>query len=155
MAKTLVLVASSGYVPGDSSFRSFRQIGRRARLRGGRDPVAAESPEVTSVMRATISRQPEDLRTLLADRRPVETVAERLSGRRIVAVGTGTSWHAANHAVGCSARRAVEARPVKAMDAAQHGLPVGEGDAVLVMSRRNTKRFSTEVLDRERAVLVP
>lgn len=45
VAKTLVLVASSGYVPGDWSFRSFRQIGRRARLRGGRDPVAAESPK--------------------------------------------------------------------------------------------------------------
>jgi glucosamine--fructose-6-phosphate aminotransferase (isomerizing) len=36
------------------------------------------------------------------------------------------------------------------MDAAQYGLPVGEQDAVLVMSHRNTKRFSTEVLERER-----
>jgi branched-chain amino acid transport system permease protein len=31
--------------PGDWSFRSFRRLARRARLRGGRDPVAAESPK--------------------------------------------------------------------------------------------------------------
>ena len=41
------------------------------------------------------------------------------------------------------------------MDAAQYGLPLGEEDAVLVMSHRNTKRFSTEVLERERAAGVP
>jgi glucosamine--fructose-6-phosphate aminotransferase (isomerizing) len=35
------------------------------------------------------------------------------------------------------------------MDAALYGLPVGETEAVLVMSHRNTKRFSTEVLERE------
>jgi branched-chain amino acid transport system permease protein len=31
--------------PGDWSFRSFRRLARRAGLRGGRDPVAAESPK--------------------------------------------------------------------------------------------------------------
>ena len=36
------------------------------------------------------------------------------------------------------------------MDAAQYGLLLREDDAVLVLSHRNTKRFSTEVLDRER-----
>jgi glucosamine--fructose-6-phosphate aminotransferase (isomerizing) len=36
------------------------------------------------------------------------------------------------------------------MDAALYGLPARDGDAVLVMSHRNTKRFSTEVLERER-----
>ena len=105
---------------------------------------------MTSVMRATIWRQPEDLRTLLDDVAPVESQAERLSGRRLVVVGTGTSWHAANHAVWLFREAGVEARAVQAMDAAQYGLPLGEEDAVLVMSHRNTKRFSTEVLQRER-----
>jgi len=100
-------------------------------------------------MRATMWRQPEDLRTLLGDVAPIEAQAERLGGRRLVVVGTGTSWHAANHAVWLFREAGVEAVAVQAMDAAQYGLRVGEEDAVLVMSHRNTKRFSTEVLERE------
>jgi glutamine---fructose-6-phosphate transaminase (isomerizing) len=101
-------------------------------------------------MRATIWRQPEDLRTLLADRAAVESQAERIRGRRLFVVGTGTSWHAANHAVWLLREADVDATAVQAMDAALYGLPLRDGDAVLVMSHRNTKRFSTEVLDRER-----
>ena len=105
---------------------------------------------MTSVMRATIWRQPDDLKALLEDFGAVESHAERLSGRRLVVVGTGTSWHAANHAVWLLREAGVDAIAVQAMDAAQYGLGVGEGDAVVVMSHRNTKRFSTEVLERER-----
>jgi glutamine---fructose-6-phosphate transaminase (isomerizing) len=101
-------------------------------------------------MRATIWRQPDDLRALLGDGAPVEAQAERLRGRRLVVVGTGTSWHAANHAVWLFREAGVEGVALQAMDAALYGLPVGEQDAVLVLSHRNTKRFSTEVLDRER-----
>src|SRR3989442_7475584 len=97
-------------------------------------------------MRATMWRQPDDLRPRLADTAAVEAQAARLAGRRIVAVGTGTSWHAANHAVWLLREAGVEAVAVQAMAAALFGLQVGEGDAVLVMSHRNTKRFSTQVL---------
>jgi glucosamine--fructose-6-phosphate aminotransferase (isomerizing) len=38
------------------------------------------------------------------------------------------------------------------MDAAVYGLPVRDGDAVLVLSHRNTKRFSSQVLDGLRGV---
>src|SRR5207244_11188430 len=103
--------------------------------------------EVTSAMRATIWRQPNDLRAILDDPAPVERQAERLAGRCIVVVGTGTSWHAANHAVWLLREAAVEAVAVQAMDAALYGLPAAEGDAVLVMSHRNTKRFSSEVIE--------
>ncbi len=103
-----------------------------------------------SVMRATIWRQPEDLRALLADTSPVEAQAERLAGRRIVVVGTGTSWHAANHAGWLFREANVEAIPVQAMDAALYGLPLRSDDAVLVLSHRNTKRFSSEVLGQVR-----
>jgi glucosamine--fructose-6-phosphate aminotransferase (isomerizing) len=106
---------------------------------------------VTSVMRATMWRQPEDLRALLADPGPVEAQAERLADRRIVAVGTGTSWHAANHAAWLLREAGVEAVAVQAMDAALYGLPAREGDAVLVMSHRNTKRFSSEIVEQLRA----
>jgi glucosamine--fructose-6-phosphate aminotransferase (isomerizing) len=100
-------------------------------------------------MRATMWRQPDDLRTLLGDAAPVEARAERLRGRRLVVVGTGTSWHAANHAVWLFREAGVEAVAVQAMDAALYGLTAGREDAVLVMSHRNTKRLSTEVLERE------
>ena len=100
-----------------------------------------------SVMRTTMWRQPADLRALLADPGPVEAQAERLAGRRIVIVGTGTSWHAANHGVWLLREAGVEAVAVQAMDASLYGLPAREGDAVLVMSHRNTKRFSSAVLE--------
>jgi glutamine---fructose-6-phosphate transaminase (isomerizing) len=99
-------------------------------------------------MRTTMWRQPADLRGLLADPGPVEAQAERLAGRRLVCVGTGTSWHAANHAVWLLQEAGVEALPVQAMDAALYGLRLAEGDAVLVLSHRNTKRFSSEVIGR-------
>lgn len=101
-------------------------------------------------MRATIWRQPADLRALLGDHGPAEEQAERLEGRRIVAVGTGTSWHAANHAVWLFREAGVDCRALQAMDAAQYGIPVHEGDAIVVFSHRNTKRFSSEVLERSR-----
>src|SRR4029079_3768799 len=84
---------------------------------------------------------------ILADTTPVEREAERLAGRRLVVVGTGTSWHAANHAVCLFRAAAVAAVAVQAMDAALYGLPVRAGDAVLVMSHRNTKRFSSALLE--------
>src|SRR5207245_10908977 len=92
-------------------------------------------------------RRPAALRGRLADTAAIDSQAARLAGRRIVAVGTGTSWHAANHAVWLLREADVEAVAVQAMDAALYGLPVGEGDAVLVMSHRNTKRFSSEVIE--------
>jgi glutamine---fructose-6-phosphate transaminase (isomerizing) len=97
---------------------------------------------VTSVMEDTIRRQPDDLRRLLEDTGPVEAQAQRLAGRRVLLVGTGTSWHAANHGAWLLREAGVEAVPVQAMDAALYGMPLGEGDAVVVMSHRNTKRFS-------------
>jgi glucosamine--fructose-6-phosphate aminotransferase (isomerizing) len=97
-------------------------------------------------MRETIWRQPDDLRAILADTAPVEREAERLAGRRLVAVGTGTSWHAASHAVWLFREADVDAVAVQAMDAALYGLPVRAGDAVLVLSHRNTKRFSSALL---------
>lgn len=105
---------------------------------------------MSSVMRATMWRQPDDLRDLLADPAPSDAQAERLRGRRLIVVGTGTSWHAANHAVWLLREATVEAVAVQAMDAALYGLAARDGDAVLVMSHRNTKLFSSSVLEQLR-----
>jgi glucosamine--fructose-6-phosphate aminotransferase (isomerizing) len=97
-------------------------------------------------MRTTTWRQPDDLRAILDDPGAVERQAERLSGRRLFVVGTGTSWHAANHAVWLFREAGVDAVAVQAMDAALYGLPVRPADAVLVLSHRNTKRFSSALI---------
>lgn len=108
-----------------------------------------------SAMRETMWRQPADLRALLADATPAEAARQRLRGRRILAVGTGTSWHAANHAVWLLREAGVDAWPLQAMDAALYGWPVRDGDSVLLLSHRNTKRYSTEVLERARSTSLP
>lgn len=65
--------------------------------------------------------------------------------------GPGTSWHAANHGAWLLREAGVEAWPVQAIDAALHGPFPAAGDALVLMSHRNTKRYSTEVLERARA----
>ena len=104
-----------------------------------------------SALRETIWRQPADLRDLLADPAPADAAAARLAGRRVILVGTGTSWHAANHAAWLLGEAGVETHPVQAMDAALYGIAAREGDALIVLSHRNTKRYSTEVVERARA----
>src|SRR5262249_51212338 len=101
----------------------------RARRAGPRDdggeragPHRRDRRPGMSAMRETMWRQPADLRGLLADVGPVEAAAERLRGRRIFAVGTGTSWHAANHAAWLLREAGVDVRPFQAMDAALYGL---------------------------------
>jgi len=108
-----------------------------------------------NAMRETMARQPADLGTLLSDTAPVERAAERLRGRRVFLVGTGTSWHAANHGAWLFREADVAAWPVQAIDAALHGPFPAHGDALVLMSHRNTKRYSTEVLERARAEDVP
>ena len=99
---------------------------------------------MTSAMRETMWRQPADLTALLADRAPVEAAAKRVDGKRLWLVGTGTSWHAANHSAWFLRAAGVDARPVQGMDAAVYGTGAVEGDGVIVLSHRNTKRFTTE-----------
>ena len=65
-----------------------------------------------SALRETIWRQPADLRGLLADPAPADAAAARLLGRRVILVGTGTSWHAANHAAWLLGAAVVETYPV-------------------------------------------
>jgi glucosamine--fructose-6-phosphate aminotransferase (isomerizing) len=99
---------------------------------------------MTSAMRETMWRQPADLQAILDDPAPVAAAAERLRGRRLFVVGTGTSWHAANHSVWFLRAAGVDARAVQGMDAALYGTGAGEGDGVVVLSHRNTKRFTTQ-----------
>jgi glutamine---fructose-6-phosphate transaminase (isomerizing) len=108
-----------------------------------------------SVMRDTMATQPEALRWVLDNRRGVESAAERLSGRRVLLVGTGTSWHAANQGAWWLRSGGVDAWAVTAADAAAGNPLPGEGDALILLSHRGTKLFTSEVLERARAAGVP
>lgn len=99
-----------------------------------------------SAMRETMDRQPADLRRLLGEAGPAEEAAERIDGRRVLVVGTGTSWHAANHGAWLLREAGVDAWAVQAMDFAHWGPAPREGDAVVVMTHRNTKRFSSQAI---------
>ena len=108
-----------------------------------------------SAMRDTMATQPEVLREIVDDQRGLDSAAQRLAGRRVIVVGTGTSWHAANQGAWYLRLGGVDAWAVPAADAAAgHPFP-GDGDALLLLSHRGTKLFTSEVLERARAARVP
>ena len=108
-----------------------------------------------SAMRDTMATQPEVLREIVDDQLGLDSAAQRLGGRRVIVVGTGTSWHAANQGAWYLRLGGVDAWAVPAADAAAgHPFP-GDGDALLLLSHRGTKLFTSEVLERARAARVP
>ena len=108
-----------------------------------------------SHMRATMDRQPDDLRRLLADPDPVREAAARIAGHRLLLVGTGTSFHAANQAAWLLRAARVEAWPLEAFDVALHGPRAGAGDALVLFSHTGAKRYTSTVLQDATAGLVP
>ncbi|HET6449505.1 MAG TPA: hypothetical protein VFG31_10395 [Conexibacter sp.] len=127
-------------------------------------------------MRATMARQPADLRRLLADGAAAERAAETLAGRRVLLAGTGTSWHAANHGAWMLRAAGVEAWAIQPMDAMVGGVrprssgagPASGGpataagagarmdaDALILLSHTGIKRHSAELREQARAARVP
>ncbi|MDX6562508.1 MAG: hypothetical protein QOD65_2322 [Gaiellales bacterium] len=104
-----------------------------------------------SVMRETMWRQPEDLGRVLGDPGPAERAAERIAGRRVLLSGTGTSWHAVNHGAALLRHAGVEAWAVQADESVLHGPGAEPGDALLLLSHRGTKTYTSEVLARAKA----
>jgi glutamine---fructose-6-phosphate transaminase (isomerizing) len=104
-----------------------------------------------SAMQETIASQPDELRRLLAEDSAIPPAAERLRGRRVLLVGTGTSWHAAGIGAWFLRAAGVDAWAVQAMDAALGGPRPGAGDGLILLSHRGTKLYTTEVVERARA----
>ena len=104
-----------------------------------------------SAMREMMAGQPALLRDLLADGDGPRAAAERIRGRRVLLVGTGTSWHAANQGAWLLRAAGAEAWAVQAVDAAEHGPRPAAGDALILLSHRGTKRYTSTVLERARA----
>ncbi len=106
-------------------------------------------------MRRTMERSPDDLRAILADPEPAERAAAKIAGRRLLLVGTGTSFHAANHGAWLLRDAGVEAWAVSSIDAALHRPRPGAGDALVLLSHTLSKKYSRDVLAEARAGLVP
>lgn len=101
-----------------------------------------------SAMRESMASQPAALERILADVAPVATAADRVRGRRIMLVGTGTSWHAANHGAWLLRAAGAQAWPVMAADAAIGGPFPTSADALVLLTHRGTKRYTSDVARR-------
>jgi glutamine---fructose-6-phosphate transaminase (isomerizing) len=106
-------------------------------------------------MARTMRRQPEDLARILGDPGPVEASAARIAGRRVFLVGTGTSWHAANQGAYFLRLGGVDAVAVSAADAALSGPAPTPADALVLLSHRGTKRYTSQVLEQARTEGIP
>jgi len=108
-----------------------------------------------SFMAEAMASQPDELRRLLADDGGVAAASDRLRGRRVLVVGTGTSWHAANQGAALLRLAGVEAWAVQGADAAAGDPALRDGDALLLLTHRGTKQRTAEVLADARARRIP
>jgi glucosamine--fructose-6-phosphate aminotransferase (isomerizing) len=104
-----------------------------------------------SAMRETMGTQPEQLARLLAVPGPAEAAAQRLAGRRLLLVGIGTSWHAAQHGAWFLREAGVEVEAVHAADVAPYGRAISPAEGVIVLSHTGGTGYSMTMLERARA----
>jgi glucosamine--fructose-6-phosphate aminotransferase (isomerizing) len=104
-----------------------------------------------SAMRETMDGQAQALARILADEEPAAAAAERLRGRRVVAIGTGTSWHAACQAAALLRAAGLDAWAVQSADAAVDGPLPGAGGALLVFAHTGATRYTAAATRRARA----
>src|SRR5258708_36778412 len=103
-----------------------------------------------SMMRQTMDGQAEALAGILADEEPVAAVAERLRGRRVLAIGTGTSWHAASQAAMLLRAAGLDAAAAQSADAAVAG-PAPGGGVLLAFTHTGAKRYTAQAAQRARS----
>lgn len=103
--------------------------------------------EPGSFLKATLERQPDDLKRLLADG-AATAVAQRLQAAdRIFVVGTGTSFHGALAGQYILRSAGREAWAVRAFEFVNYPPRFREGDGFILLSHRGSKRFSVEALE--------
>jgi glucosamine--fructose-6-phosphate aminotransferase (isomerizing) len=104
-----------------------------------------------SAMRQTMDSQAAALARILDDEAPAVAVAERLRGRRVLAIGTGTSWHAASQAATLLRAAGVDASAAQSADAAVDGPLPGADGVLLAFSHTGAKRYTAQAAERARA----
>jgi glucosamine--fructose-6-phosphate aminotransferase (isomerizing) len=101
-------------------------------------------------MENAMRSQPAELARLLPDTGPLEEIAQRVGGRRILVVGTGTSFHAANQGAYLLRLAGADATAASAADSALWGPSPAPGEALVLLSHRGTKRYTSQVLAQAR-----
>jgi glucosamine--fructose-6-phosphate aminotransferase (isomerizing) len=102
---------------------------------------------VTSLMRETMSGQADALARLLDDDAAVAPVVERLRGRRVLTLGTGTSWHAANQAAALLRRSGLDADAAQSADVVLGDDGTGRAEVVLAFTHTGPrKRFTAQAI---------
>lgn len=112
--------------------------------------MLADSSRHLSRMREAMAAQPQALRDLLGDHSPVEAVADRLEGRPVVVVGTGTSWHAAEQGAHLLRMAGLDARAAQSADVAVDGPVPQAGQVLLALSHTGAKRYTAAAVERAR-----
>ena len=104
-----------------------------------------------SAMRQTMDGQADALARILDDSDPVIALAERLRGRRVLAIGTGTSWHAASQAAILLRAAGLDAAAEQSADVAIDGPLPGAGGALLAFTHTGAKRYTAQAMQRARS----
>jgi glucosamine--fructose-6-phosphate aminotransferase (isomerizing) len=112
--------------------------------------MSVTGPEA-SAMRQTMDGQAEALARILDDDALVPAVAERLRGRRVLVIGTGTSWHAAAQAAWLLRAAGLDASAAQSADAAVDGPLPGPDGALLALTHTGAKRYTAQAAQRARA----
>ncbi|MGH3318538.1 MAG: SIS domain-containing protein, partial [Nocardioidaceae bacterium] len=109
-----------------------------------------DSSSTTSRMRVAMAAQPQTLRDLLGDDGDVPAVAERMKGRRVLVIGTGTSWHAAEQGAQLLRLAGIDASAAQSADVAADGPVPQEGRVLLALSHTGAKRYTATAVQRAR-----
>lgn len=110
--------------------------------------VSTDSSTHNSRMREAMAAQPRALRHLLDDSSAVAGVATRLEGRRVLVVGTGTSWHAAEQGAHLLRTAGLDASAAQSADVAVDGPVPHAGQVLLALSHTGAKRYTAQAARR-------
>lgn len=110
----------------------------------------SQTPTTPTAMEAAIRAQPGELARLLADGGSMGAFSERLVRRRIFVIGTGTSFHAANQGAYLLRLAGADALAVSAADSVLWGPAPCRADALIVLSHRGAKRYTSRALEQSR-----
>ena len=109
-----------------------------------------DSSTPTSRMRVAMAAQPQTLRDLLGDDGAVQAVADRLKGRRVLVIGTGTSWHAAEQGAHLLRLAGLDASASQSIDVAVDGPVPQAGHVLLALTHTGAKRYTATAVQRAR-----
>ncbi|HEX2175815.1 MAG TPA: hypothetical protein VHG70_07875 [Nocardioidaceae bacterium] len=90
------------------------------------------------------------MRDLLGDRSVVEAIAKRLDARRVLVVGTGTSWHAAEQGARLLRMAGLDASAAQSVDVAVDGPVPQAGQVLVALSHTGAKRYTAAAVQRAR-----